>query len=275
MAKRQPGKRPSKQTKAKVVRPPPRRASTAVAVTPQVVAIPSSLTPPADLVATLAAIRDANDPTATPQSKRAWSAWLRRVCGLLVIGDDLERSVVQWHREHFSDLISLVSFQKWATADGWLRQREERLSKFREAVERQIGTENVRAFVDDLRKLDALHADLGEKLSGRGNTITEHYTKEDGTKGERVYDIVPRAFEKRAEAVTALVALDRRRDEKRKGVLGGLPAALGTGAGNPQVTVTTTISLSPHVARAMARAKLVAERDEVEGKDADEGDDEE
>jgi hypothetical protein len=240
-----------------------------------VVAEPTRRTPAADLFASLDAIRDAHDPTASAQSKREWSGWLRKLAAMLVINDDLERSVVSWHREHFSDLIGLVTIQKWCQADGWLRQREERIAKFREAVERQIGTDNVRAFVDDLRRLDALHTDVADKLAGKGNTI-KRLVPEDGKMVERSVDVIPATFDKRSEAIAALVSLDRRRDEKRKGVLGGLPSALGTGAAPGGVTVSTTITLSPAVARAMARAKLVAERGEVEGVTApEEGEDDE
>lgn len=262
---RQPGKRPPKaapkkpaRPAKKVVRPPARRA-------PVVVPVVTARTKAPDLIAALDSLRASRDPNATAQSKREWAKWLRRICGLLFIADDMERSVVGWHREIADDLIGVDQFQRWATADGWLKAREERLVKFREAVERQIGTDNVRTFVRDLEKLDELHEDVAGKLAGRGNKLEVEYVNDEGKLCKRFVEVVPTTFEKRSEAVKALVELDRRRDEKRKGVLGGLPTALGTGAGPREFTVTTTLTLSPGVARAMARAKLVAERDEIEG----------
>lgn len=258
---RNPGKRPTAPTKpapaakpVKVVRPPGAKVSPILA--------------PADLPGRLEALRAERDPDATPQERRSWSARLRLIAGLLVVNDDLARSVVQWHAEHFHDLIAVDTFQRWSAEDKWLSKREERQERIREEIERQIGTATVRSFLDDLKKLDVLHEDIADAIVGRRNIVRQSYT--DPKTGEvkmRDVEVVPLAFEKRSEAVQALVALDRRRDEKRKGVLGGLPAALGSGVGGQgqQVTVTASITISPQVARAMARAKLIAERAEVEG----------
>jgi hypothetical protein len=247
MAARQPGKRPTPaakaRTPAKVVRPPVRLATAGL---------------PPRIAATLDVLRESARGPGSHQSKREWSNWIRRVAAQVVINDDIERSVVHWWRESFSDLVEQSTFCKWAVSDRWLAQRQERLEKFREAVERQIGTDNVRAFVEDLRKLDAIHTDLAQKIQGDGNA----FEVVDADSKKRTLVVVPTQFEKRSEAITALVALDRRRDDKRKGVLGGLPAALGTGGGELQ-PVAVNLGLSPAVARAMAKAKMLAERAET------------
>lgn len=255
-----PGKRPGKRpppspTKApaKVVRPPGKKASPLLA--------------PSDLPSRLEVLRDEFDPTATPQQRRGWSARLRLIAGMLVAHDDLMRTVVQWHTDHFSDLISLSAFQRWSIEDRWLQKRGDRQQRIREEIERQIGTENVRSFIADLKKLDVLHDDISGALTGERNVVVQEYTDEKGVVHKREIQVVPVGFEKRSEAVRALVDLDRRRDEKRKGVLGGLPAALGTGSVEPGGgnVVNVTVQISPNVARAMARAKLIAERGEIEG----------
>jgi hypothetical protein len=205
------------------------------------------------------------DPALGPQQRRSWLIRLRLLAEMLVVNDDEDRPIVEWWRDHFSEYVNQARFSLWASKGGWLRAREDRKQRFREQVEQQIGTDNVRKFLEDLKKLDVLHDEVTDRLAGKGNRVTQDYVDDAGKKRTRTVPIVPETFEKRSEAFSVLVALDRRRDEKRKGVLGGLPSAFGTAGNGTEVTISATLTLSPNVARAMAQAKMRAERDEIEG----------
>jgi hypothetical protein len=151
----------------------------------------------------------------------------------------------------------------WAKKDKWLEKREEFFAHVRDELLREVGAQHVHQWVEDLKGLDVLHGSLERQLKGEENEYEYDVVDEKGNVRRVKTAIVPPVFGSRGDAVRSFVLLDRQRDEKRKNVLAGLPVAVG--ATNAVEAPVEVLVLTPAVARAMARAKLLAERSEVEG----------
>lgn len=203
---------------------------------------------PAQALRSLRASIDATDP---PAKKRAWTGALREIAGEAFVADRARRSVTWWATEMLGDLVAKKTVERWAQEDGWIARRERVLEAMREEVLRGIATEHAQLLLRDLRALDVIHEELVEKLSGVDAA-----------------GAVPTAFTSRAEAFRALVALDRRRDEKRRLIVDAMPQVEPPAARPPQ----EVLQLRPEVARAMAHARIRAERELAERAAAEGGD---
>lgn len=188
-------------------------------------------------------LRASIDASLPPAKKRAWTGALREIAGEAFVADREKRTVSWWATEMLGDLVAKKTVERWAQEDGWIARRERMTEVMREEVLHGIATEHARLLLRDLRALDELHEELVGQLSGLD-----------------AGGAVPPSFTSRAEAMRALVALDRRRDEKRRLIVDASPP---TPAPAP-VFSPEVRPLAPEVARAMAHARIRAEREVVE-----------
>jgi hypothetical protein len=207
--------------------------------------------PPIGLVATATDVAAGDAPLARfrrevarapHHSKREWTKGLRELAAQVFVSDREQRPVA-WHARQLADLVSPKTVEVWSARDRWLDRRAAFLEKVRAAVLNEIGVAYAAEYIDDLRQLDALYGRLAGALLA----------------GERGAPTVPPTFTSRAEAMRCLLALDQRRDEKRR-ALGQLvrPPA------EPPPALEEPALIPARVARAMAHARLRAERDAVE-----------
>lgn len=193
---------------------------------------------------------------------------LRRLAGAHYITSENKLSVYEvW--EAFGKDIGIVesTFQHWSILDSWISRRDEYWNTVEARVLHKKAGELVAQLTKDLETLDAVFTTVGSQIQGgAANSIETVVLDENkqpvldknGRPRMRVIDAVPKVFDSRGDAIRSMVAVDRRRDEKRRNILGGLPLAIGTGGTHP-LDVDELPSISPSVARAMARAALMAE----------------
>lgn len=150
---------------------------------------------------------------------------------------------------------------RWSSEDHWEDGRNKFWEQVEERLSSKIAEQNVQQFMKDLEGLDKAYAELTRQvLDPAANVIVVGKDKDTGKDIKAV--VVPLTFESRGDAFRTLALLDRRRDEKRKSVLGGLPAMGTGGVGGGDDDGVPLPQLSPKAVKAMARAKLLAEREE-------------
>jgi hypothetical protein len=170
--------------------------------------------------------------------KRQWTDGLRALVAQAFITDREQRARA-WHAAQVADLVSAKTVQAWSSKDGWLEKRSDFQRRICDDVLKQLGADHVRHYVADLVGLDELYRRVAATLLG----VAEAGDRE-----------VPTAFGSRAEAIRCLLLLDARRDEKRRLLERHQPAV------SPSAPATPSAPIPPHVARAMAHARLLAER---------------
>jgi len=182
---------------------------------------------------------------------------MRHTAGLRFIFDREKRTVGWWWTNHYSKAIALVRFKSWSSQDKWIARRQEQWREIEAVAARNLASAHVRVLQKDLEALDQIQGSLASALVGNGLQEIEINGKK-----EKVL-IVPHGFESRAEALRVLTLLDKRRDEKRREVMGGLPAG-GTGMEASAEDSELIPGVSPKVAEALARAYLQATAEEQE-----------
>lgn len=187
---------------------------------------------------------------------------------------DPEKPTLTWFAEHIAKPhgVSRTTCETWCGGDNWMMRREEYWRRVEQKLLAEIATVQIRQWSKDLEMLDGMYEQLGSQLAGKGNEIElddegGEATDDDKAKGaaaahpprKRKALIVPPLFARRVEAVRSLVEIDKRRDEKRRSVIGGLPMAV-SGTAGAEIEEDALPSLTPHEARAWAHAKMLQDR---------------
>lgn len=202
---------------------------------------------------------------------------LRQQAKIAYTTDAQSRGIRWWWTTYYSADVSESAFNRWSSEDHW----EEGRRAFWQAVESKVATQiadaNANQFIADLKGLDTMFNTMVDQINGGAANMVV-IGKDDKDQPIKA-TAVPVAFDKRGDAIRALTALDKRRDEKRKGVMGALPATGMGGSGGLPSDEVEMPQLTSKVARAMARARLLTEREEfglgVAAVAADDEDDEE
>lgn len=177
-------------------------------------------------------------------SADASMASMRFHAGKDYVYDPHQRSASWWHESHYGK-VSWSTFRNWQQDDDWTSRREAHWRTVEQALGKQIASDLVREQAKELKDLQAVRTQIfGMLLPADDKTAIPP----------------PKSFE---SIVSALVAVDKRVDDKRGLALDGLPLALGSQTSEAPIA-GPGVAYSDEELRAMAQARMRVQQKQLE-----------
>lgn len=194
--------------------------------------------------------------TLTPPSQQQTMQWLRFSAGLYYTTDFQGTTVEKMAKHPIYGAVKLTTLRTWCAEDRWVTRRSQNLERWREAIERKIASEIVKARQDQLERLRAIFDKTAKKLED---------------------DVVePKSYEGLMQALVKLASLmDEWNEKLGRAIIPDMPIATPTEASiaapqtKPQLTdaeARESAKVIMSMRRQRLRESIVREQTEEAGK---------